>query len=363
MRQIDYRSMWHSHSRWPPVCNAELDSNEPLALSRVSPLAMSSPKVWRLFDRSIDSQFAPGDHQRRSPSIVRAIGRLRSTARRHTGSTSVVAAAARSARSPRPVALPRGWHVIAASAPVTTDQGRAPVRATTAGSPDRARARAVATGRRPGAQRRSDAQNLRPGSPRSRRVATAIRSPRRLHGACRRYRAITPARCARIPGLRRHGLSARSSRAFDQRPGRARWRMAGERRRCPHGGRRDRPGCSGLGSNVSRLCSPATATGDITISMLRIIGELEYRPGTGDRRHARDARRDGSAVLDGGRPQQRWSWRAASGSRSRRPLIAPDALVLSGTVAADLRSTVSIGRHATSGAGTAYVRRRPASCS
>src|SRR5215216_7520262 len=53
-------------------CDAELEIREPLAISKVAPSAVSSPDAWRLFDRSIQSAFQPGN-ERVAVTLDRAV--------------------------------------------------------------------------------------------------------------------------------------------------------------------------------------------------------------------------------------------------------------------------------------------------
>src|SRR5690349_14117642 len=61
MRQFECRSLLVLTAATIVGCNADLDGNETLALSKVAPVAISNPDGWRLFDRSVKSQFTPGE--------------------------------------------------------------------------------------------------------------------------------------------------------------------------------------------------------------------------------------------------------------------------------------------------------------
>ena len=66
------RSLWILPVAFAMGCNAELETGEPLAISKVAPSAVSSPDAWRLFDRSIQSAFQPGN-ERVAVTLDRAV--------------------------------------------------------------------------------------------------------------------------------------------------------------------------------------------------------------------------------------------------------------------------------------------------
>jgi len=364
MRQMIYRSMCTRHFADGAGCNAgSTATTANWHSSRWSPLAMSSPRSGASSIGSIDSQFAPGRSPATSPSIVRCRSGRSKVLRPggHTGldvrgrggsslGSSIAADLSR---------LPRGCMFIAATPPVTTEPGRAPGSRHTAGyrrvpCPSFEcwqQGRPAPFGCATSILTR---RTCRPGSPFPAGRDKRSESPRRLHGGLPvDIRAITR-RLRRASlvydahGLFRSFVVVRRSRPGEQG---GEWLASdGDARTWST---RSTPRCSGPGSNVVTLCRrrPRPET-----SRSRSCDHRELDTGldkaTGVTLRRAPARRSGRCST--ATPQQRWRWRAASGSRSRRP---PDSPGRPRAVRNRRRAPAPTGgrsrRHATSGAGTA----------
>src|SRR5690348_15505160 len=122
MRLIDCRVPVLTAAIVAAACDANLDSAEPIAITKLAPASVSTPEAWRLFDRSVASTYTPGpgpvaidlDHAAQLRGFkVFGPAPYRIELRGTGGSSLGLAAIDLSAVSP-------GWHVVTANAPVTT---------------------------------------------------------------------------------------------------------------------------------------------------------------------------------------------------------------------------------------------------
>jgi RHS repeat-associated protein len=335
MRLFDCRTILLVAAALAAGCDANLDAGEPVAVTKRSPSTVSTADAWRLFDRSIASQFTPGRERITlgldPPSQLRAF-KIFGPAPYHMeirgagGSSLGFPSIDMSSLSP-------GWHVVTSSAATTAAQVELRFESTGAAggvpelelwaeddSPATARGVDLAARELPAGLTSISAEpstaELSAGDCVG-FATTAGRSPALLRSAHLVYDAS---------GLFRPFAVVRSVNGLGTQGGQ--WLTGdGDRR-----GVVDEidPAHLRLGVNEVTLCAPDAATGRVSISNLRLVGELDTGAGQARAVTVGDARRDGSAALDG---NPATTVEVAAGERievSFDRLISPDAVVLTG---------------------------------
>ena len=319
-------------------CRGGGDVDEPEALARVSPAAVSMPGAWSLFDRSIESGFVPGsepvrvafDHLEQISALkvfAPAPYKLRVTGR---GGSSIGFAPLDLSN------LPAGWRVMPSTSLVATDAVELrfeALSATPAKLPElelwAGRVRADGS---PTTDLTIDAEEL---SPRFVTVRPGTGFSDILPGDCESFPIVlerSPATFRRgylvyaAEGLFRSFSLTRTVNGIGAYGGK--W-LAGDATKKSFVDELD-PSALQLGANEIELCVPADASRGVAITGLRFIGELDQGTELAVRASLGDAQQDAKGLLDRDPDTQ---LEIAAGERLELALerfISPDLVSLSG---------------------------------